>query len=391
MNRRQLSAITFLVLFVVLLYLIGQILKPFFTPILWATIIATLTYPLYQRVLRWTRCRQNVSAALVTLLVVFLAILPAAYITYLGVQETIAAYKDVTEWVEAGGLKRVPELVARLPLIGDFSQELIGGVVVAAGGTLQGSILEGGKSITGFLIAQLGNVAKNTVEIVTDFLIMLFTLFFLLRDGHHLYGALYDAIPLDPDHKAAIAERLNSTVGAVVKGTLLTALAQGAVAGVTYWLLGIPFPVFLGGLSALLALLPVGGTSFVWGPLAVYLFFTAPVWKGIVLIAVGAGLVGLMDNILQPWLIGRKAELPMLFLFFATIGGIAYFGVVGLFLGPIILGILLAAFQIYREEFQSDQFRVVRPATEPASQLDGPNGAPSVAPKAVEQKSVAGR
>jgi predicted PurR-regulated permease PerM len=371
MTRRQLSAITFLVLFGILLYLLGQILRPFFTPILWATIIASFTYPVYERVLRWTRCRENIAAALVTLAVVFVAILPAAYLVYLGIQETIAAYRGASEWIEGGGLKRIPELAARVPGMGHYSQEIIGRGVVAAGG-LQGSILEGGKAITGFLIGQVGNVAKNTVEILTGFLIMLFTLFFLLRDGHRLYGAIYDAIPLAPDHKAAIAARLQTTVGAVVKGTLMTALAQGAVAGITYWILGLPFPVFLGGLTALLAMLPLGGTSLVWGPLSIYLLLTGPIWKGIVLIVLGAGLVGLMDNVLQPWLIGAKAELPMLLLFFVTIGGIAYFGFIGLFLGPIILGILLAAFQIYRDEFQSEQSRVV--AVETRCAPDGQDG-----------------
>jgi predicted PurR-regulated permease PerM len=98
--------------------------------------------------------------------------------------------------------------------------------------------------------------------------------------------------------------------------------------------------------------LPVGGTALVWGPVAVYLFWTAPVWKGLVMIGVGAGLVGLMDNILQPLLVGSKADLPVLFLFFATLGGLAYFGFIGLFLGPILLGIAVTVFQIYRDNYQ---------------------------------------
>jgi predicted PurR-regulated permease PerM len=350
MAQRQLFRITFLILLILLLYQLGLILTPFFMPIMWAIILTRLTYPVHQRLLSWSGGRENLSATLMTLGIVFVAILPAVYLVTLGVQEAIGAYQWVAEWVQGGGLKRLPELFFQLPVIGKFSQELIGRAVVTIG-DLQGSILEGGKAVSGFLIAQAGNVAKNTLAFVADFLIMLFTLFFLHRDGHRLYGILYQAVPLEPDHKAAIIERLNRTVGAVVKGTLLTAMAQGAVAGITYALLGVPFPVFLGGLTALLALVPVGGTALVWGPLAVYLLVTGSIWKGLILLAVGGGLVGLMDNILQPWLIGSKAELPLLFLFFATIGGIAYFGFIGLFLGPIILGIVLAAFEIYREEF----------------------------------------
>jgi predicted PurR-regulated permease PerM len=354
MNRQQFFTATFLLLFVWLLYQLGLILRPFLAPILWAIILSRLSYPLYLRMVAWTRGQESICAGLMTLAVLFVAVLPAVYVVSLGVKESLAAYNGFTAWVQGDGLKRIPEVLTSLPLVGKMSQELIGRAIVAIG-DLPESIVEGSKALGVFLLAQAGNVAKNTAEILTSFLIMLFTLFFILRDGHRFYGALYQAIPLDPEHKAAISERLKNTVDAVVKGVMLTAMAQGAVAGLVYALLGLPFPVFLGGLTALLALLPFGGTAFVWAPLALYLFFTAPIWKGIVLIAVGAGLVGVMDNLLQPWLIGSKADLPMLFLFFACIGGIAHFGLIGLFLGPIILGIVLAAFQIYQDEFQDEE------------------------------------
>ena len=155
-------------------------------------------------------------------------------------------------------------------------------------------------------------------------------------------------------------ERLDHVMVAVVQGTLLTALAQGFTAGLTYWALGVPFSVFLGALSAIFSLLPFGGTALVWGPIAGYLLWTAPVWKGLVLIGIGAGLVGLMDNLLKPLLVGSKADLPVLFLFFASLGGLAYFGFLGLFLGPILLGIALAVFQIYRENYQAQTGLLVK-------------------------------
>jgi len=121
---------------------------------------------------------------------------------------------------------------------------------------------------------------------------------------------------------------------------------------VTYYLLGIPFSIFLGALSGLLAMLPVGGTAIVWGPVALYLLLSGAVVNGIILIGVGAGLVGLMDNLLQPLLVGKQAHLPVFPLFLASFGGLAYLGLLGLFLGPILLAIVLEAFAIYQEEFQ---------------------------------------
>jgi predicted PurR-regulated permease PerM len=251
-------------------------------------------------------------------------------------------------------------LVAGLPLIGHISQELLGRFVLAYG-DLQGSLLEGGKTVSAVLLTGVGGLAKNTLELITDFFIMLFTLFFLFRDGRRLYGAFYEALPIEDTHKAVIFDRLDHTMIAVVRGTLLTALAQGLAAGLAYGALGVPFPVFLGSLSALFSLLPFGGTALVWVPVAAYLFWTAAVWKGIVMIGVGVALIGLMDNFLQPLLVGSGADLPVLFLFFASLGGLAYFGFIGLFLGPILLGIAVAVFQIYRENYQARTDLLVKP------------------------------
>jgi predicted PurR-regulated permease PerM len=140
----------------------------------------------------------------------------------------------------------------------------------------------------------------------------------------------------------------------VVNGTLLTALAQGVTAGLTYYLLGLPFAVFWGALSGLLSLLPVGGTAIVWVPIALYLLLSGAVAKGVILIAVGVVLIGLMDNILHTVLIGGKARLPLLPLYLASFGALAYFGFLGLFLGPILLAVTFEMLVIYQEEYQQE-------------------------------------
>jgi predicted PurR-regulated permease PerM len=351
MSPQVLSA-AFLVLCALLLYVLFLIFAPFLTPILWALILVRLFYPLNQRLMRLMRGRATLSAALSTLAVTFLAVLPVAYLAFLAVTETIHAYQDAMAWVQSGGLKRLPDLVARLPVIGNLSQELLGRFVLAYG-DLQGSLLEGGKAVSGVLLNGVGGLAKNALDLIADFFIMLFTLFFLFRDGHRLYDTFYDVLPIEERHKALIFDRLNHTTIAVVHGTLLTALAQGLAAGLIYWALGVPFPVFLGSLSALFSLFPFGGTAFVWVPVAAYLFWTAAVWKGTVMIVAGVGLVGLMDNVLHPLLVGSEADLPVLFVFFASIGGLAYFGFIGLFLGPILLGIAIEALKIYRNNYQT--------------------------------------
>jgi predicted PurR-regulated permease PerM len=351
-TRRQLFSITFFSIVILLTWQLGIILSPFFYPIMWAVILAATFYPLYRRLLIRLHGRQQLAAAVMTTMVMAIAVLPAVYLIYLGIGEAVQAYETAIQWFREGRLRELGESLSQIPIIGRASQEVFGRLILSNSGQLESSLLEGGKVISTFLLAQGADLAKNALVFVTDFLVMVFTLFFLFRDGDHFYHVWYTAIPLEPDHKAKIFERMNGTIGAVMQGTLLTALAQGTAAGLAYWALGVRFSIFLGALSAVLSLLPFGGTSLVWIPVAIYLFITGSVVKGCIMIGVGVGLVGLLDNLLQPFLIGSKAQLPMLFLFFASLGGLASFGLLGLFLGPIILAVLLEAFHIYQDDFQ---------------------------------------
>jgi predicted PurR-regulated permease PerM len=352
MSRRQLFTVTFLLVFLLLLWELGVILRPFFSPILWAVILATTTYPVYLRLLARVGHRENVAAGVMTGAVVITAVVPAVYGMILAGQQGMEAYEQASEWLKGGHLNDVGALFVNVPGVGSLSQELVGHLIVAGSGQIESSLLEGGKAVSTFLLSQGVDFARNALLIATDFLIMLFTLFFVFRDGAHTCATIIRAIPLEEEHKTKIFERLNTTMKAVVRGTLLTAVAQGATAGVTYYLLGVPFSVFLGALSGLLSMLPVGGTAIVWLPIALYLLLSGAVAKGVILIGVGAGLVGLMDNLLQPLLVGGKARLPVLPLFLASFGGLAYFGFLGLFIGPILLAVVLVTFVIYQKEYQ---------------------------------------
>lgn len=370
MSRRQLFTVTFLIVFLLLLWEMGLILRPFFSPILWAVILATTTYPVYVWLLARVGHRENIAAGIMTGGVVITAVIPSVYGLILAGQQGVEAYEQVSEWLRGGHLKDLGALFAKVPGVGSLSQELVGHIIVGGSGQIETSLLEGGKSVSTFLLSQGVDFARNALLLATDFLIMLFTLFFVFRDGARTYDTIFRAIPLEEEHKAKIFERLSTTMKAVVRGTLLTAVAQGATAGVTYYLLGVPFPVFLGALSGLLSMLPVGGTAIVWAPVALYLLLSGAVAKGVILIGVGAGLVGLMDNLLQPILVGGKARLPVLPLFLASFGGLAYFGFLGLFIGPILLAVVLVTFAIYQEEYQQEGSDIfVGATTDPVEDL----------------------
>lgn len=352
MSRRQLFRVTFLLVFVLLLWELGLILRPFFSPIFWAVILATMMYPVYAWVLARVGHRENIAAGVMTGGAIITAVVPVVYGMVLAGQQGVEAYAQASEWVKEGHLKDFGALLVTVPVVGELSQELLGHAMAASREQVESSLLEGGKAASTFLLSQGVDFAKNALLLATDFLIMLFTLFFVFRDGTHTCDTIFRAIPLEEGHKAKIFERLNTTMKAVMRGTLLTAVAQGATAGVAYYLLGLPFSLLLGALSGLLSMLPVGGTAIVWVPVALYLLLSGAVAKGVILIAVGAGLVGLMDNLLQPLLVGGKARLPVFPLFLATFGALAYFGFLGLFLGPVLLAVVLVTFEIYQKEYQ---------------------------------------
>ena len=178
-----------------------------------------------------------------TLMVLAIAVLPGVYLIFLGINEAVQAYETTAEWFREGGTKDLAVSMSQLLIIDRVSQEVFGRLIVSNSSQFESSVLEGGKVVSSFLLSQGADLAKNAFLFVTDFLVMVFTLFFLFRDGDHFYQTVYAAIPLDPEHKAKIFERMKGTIGAVMQGTLLTALAQGTTAGLTYWALGVRFSI----------------------------------------------------------------------------------------------------------------------------------------------------
>ena len=352
MTRRQVFTGIFLLVFLALLWHLGRILEPFLPPITWAIILATATYPLYSRLWHLLGRRSNLAAGLMTAVVLLAAVLPAVYGAILATQQGVEAYGQVAAWLRAGRIHEVRAWVGEIPGFGPVIQGWVGETILTRSESIQSSILEGGKVVSSFLISQSVDFAMNALMLATNFMVMIFTLFFVFRDGESAFERVCRAIPLEEEHKTKILTRLTSTLHAVVRGTLLTALAQGTVSGIIYYLLDLPFATFFGFLSGILSFLPIGGTALVWIPLSLYLLLSGSVVKAIILIAAGVGFVGLMDNLLQPILVGADARLPLLPLFFVSIGGLAYYGFLGLFLGPILLAAVLETFAIYQDQYQ---------------------------------------
>ncbi|MDE3018975.1 MAG: AI-2E family transporter [Nitrospirota bacterium] len=350
MNQRNLFTVGFFAVLLVLLWQIALMFRPFLLPTVWAVILAHLMFPLHGRLTVLCRGNVTMSAALLTVGIMLLVVVPLVAMGFLLVHEAQAAQMTVAAWIQSGGIQRLPEQLAALPLMGERVQEWVGWFVVTQG-NLDEFVLDSAKALKQFLVEEVTGIVENVFLLSVNFLVMILVLFFLFKDGARLFDGFYRVVPLDKSHKTRIFVRLDQTLRAVVKGVLVAAVAQGFAAGLAYAVLGAPFPMFLTAITMVLAPLPVGGTALVWGPVALYLWWAGPLWKALAMLAWGAGIVTMVDTVLKPWLIGQGAQIPVLFMFFSIVGGLAVYGIVGLFLGPIIVGLLHTAIHIYHEEY----------------------------------------
>lgn len=357
MTRQQLFSLVFFSLLILLLYQIGLMFEPFMFPSLWAGLLAHSAYPLHLRLTGWWGGNRAASAAFLTVAVLAVGVVPLVVMGILLVREAVAAEHAIRLWIAGGGLQQLPDQVAALPVIGAWLRDLLTTTSLQELSAEQ-SVVAGAKVLSQFLVGQMGDLLKNTFVLVTEFFIMLLVLFFLFKDGEDWLTALCDLVPMEESHKRKILLRLDQTIRAVVKGMLVTAIVQGALAGLAYAGLGVPFPVVLTALTIMLAPLPFGGTALIWGPVVVYLLWVGPVGKAVAMLVWGVGVVSMVDQVLRPWLIGQQVQIPTLLLVLSVLGGLALYGLLGLFVGPILVSLLMAAVQIYRDEYHS----AVRPA-----------------------------
>jgi predicted PurR-regulated permease PerM len=354
MTKPQLFTAVFFALFLLLLYQIALMFRPFLFPVLWAGLLAHLTYPLHVRVTSFVRGREIVSAACLTLLVLALVVIPISIMGVLLAREASTAEETIRAWIASGALHTLPEQLRTWPVIGGLLQQFKGSALLTPDSLEQG-LLSAAAFLSRFFLDQVGDLLKNAFLLVTDFFLMLFALFFLFKDGKQWLASLQEVIPLDVSHKQRIVDRMDQTIRAVVKGIGVTAVVQGLVAGLAYGVLEVPFPVVLTAVTVILAPLPFGGTALVWGPVVVYFLMAGPLWKALVMLGWGIGVVSMIDQFLRPWLIGQAVQIPVFFLVFSVLGGLALYGLIGLFVGPVLVSLLMTTIQIYREEYHQDE------------------------------------
>jgi predicted PurR-regulated permease PerM len=352
MTRPQPFTVVFFALLLFLLYQIALVFQPFLFPVLWAALLVHATFPLHDRLTQLCGGRDTLSAAALTIGILALVVVPLVVTGVLLVRETKDAEQAIRGWIAAGGLEQLPAQAAAIPVIGEWMRMLLSGDGLREI-SMEQTVVAGAGFLSQFFVDQMGGLLKNTLLLVADFFIMLLVLFFLYKEGKDWIGILYELIPLDESHKQKIVTRLDQTVRAVIKGMLVTAMVQGLLAGAAYAMLRVPFPIVLTALTIILAPIPFGGTALVWGPVVLYLFWAGFSGKALVMLAWGVGVVSTVDQVLRPWLIGKDVQIPVLFLVFSVLGGLALYGPIGLFIGPVLVSLFMTALQIYREEYHA--------------------------------------
>jgi len=337
--------------------LLYRIVEPFLQPIAWATIFALLLRPAQLRTTRLLRGSPNLAALLLTLAVLVLFIGPLTVLAVAFVSQA----QELTEQLAglAQKLRRhdMTEIMSSPTLRDLFSWIDVQLSISTA--QIQDWALVGVKKLLENLATLGGTAFFGAIGTVLSFTVMMFILFFLLRDGGAIVRSAACFVPLSDERKQQLSIRMELVTRAVVLGSVLTAVIQGALLGIGFAIAGLPAPVVFGVVGAILSVVPFGGTALVWVPAAAFLLFTGDIGHGLFLSAWGLLLVSTVDNFLRPLFISGQSEVPTLAVFIGVLGGLVAFGLIGLFLGPVVIALALTLLKFAAEQ----QARAAPPAS----------------------------
>lgn len=348
LNERSLSRYFFIAILLGTTFVFFWMMKEFLIPVVLAAVFATLFYPLFRRLARAFGGRRTV-AALVTCVILFLVlVIPLYLVAQMVANEAASFYKsaqikaqEIVRQGEAGpiGTLHRSRWVRQLGL-DTFDW--------------RASLKSGASSIGGALATFVNKASRGTIQVVVILFMTLFTLFYFFRDGEGIARRVGLLIPLEPEYKKAIADRFASVSRATVRGTLVIALIQGTLSGLTLWIFGVSSPFLWGVVATLTSIVPLVGAWVVLYPAAFYQMAAGSVWQGVGILIVTVVLIVNIDNVLRPRLVGAEVGMHDLMVFFSTLGGIGLFGPMGFIIGPMIAALFLSILDIYSEKFKAD-------------------------------------
>lgn len=330
----------------VALYLCWAMLQPFIEVLLWAVVLVIVFYPVHKRI-RARVGSPGWSALLSCLLVIITIVVPLTLITF-------AVVRELTHFAQNLQANSESLLDPNSPYVGR-ALSWLGQYVDVEQFRSQQFVADRLKGIGGAIAARTLGFVGGAVGFVVEVFFVIFTMYYLFRDGDRLRAALYDLLPLEEGKAHEIVGRTGEVISASVYGILVIAMIQGVLGGLAFWALGLPSPLLWGVVMIFMSMIPVAGSFVVWVPAAIYLAVTGHWVKAVMLAGWGMFVIGTVDNFLRPKLVGEKTRLHELLIFFSVLGGLQVFGILGLVLGPVIVAITIALLDVLRRADDSTQ------------------------------------
>ncbi len=339
---------TFLLLLILVTILFFRLLLPFFGAIFWAIALTVLFLPLQQLIRQRGRLGPNLAALATLLCCILIVVVPMAIVLSSGVQQGIDLYHklesgeiDYTVYVDRAKAA-FPQVIALLDRVGidpDGLRKQLSDVAVAT---------------SQFVAKRSLTIGQNALNLTVSVVLMLYMTFFFLRDNRSLVDLLIRALPLGDARERLLFSKFAEVTRATVKGNLVVAATQGALGGLIFWILDVQAALLWGVVMAIASLVPAVGAALIWAPVAIYFLLSGDYFSGVVLIVFGAGVIGLVDNVLRPVLVGRDTRMPDYLVLLSTLGGFAMFGINGFVIGPLVAALFLAFWDIFIREFNPE-------------------------------------
>jgi predicted PurR-regulated permease PerM len=333
--EKRVGAVLFYGIVLLLLYFMYLIFAPFIGPLAWAAVLVVFFFPLHKRLEK--RTGATGAAAISTTGVTLILVIPLLLVGAAFVREAIEMAAGMQQNLNAGQFdwaNRAWEWI-QLRIPGESPEDL------------NALVRQGAEKSAAYLAGELGVVLKNVARFFFSLVVMILAMFYFFRDGDDIMDRLRRTLPFDEEHRDRVLSEARELIFASVLSSLATAVLHGFIGGVMFLILGISAALFWGVMMAFFSMLPVVGSSVIWLPAAIWLIATGHTARGIVLAAVCAGVIAVVENILRPALIGGRVQLSGLLIFISVLGGIAAFGVLGIVLGPIIVATTASVLALY--------------------------------------------
>lgn len=340
-DRNQLAKFIFLVFLTgLLLYICWLMLTPFISILLWSAILVFIFNPLYKKLLKKTG-NHPVSAITTILAALVIFIIPLMIISASAISE-LSGFSGIS----ADEIKLILTDFknSRLSFIYDYLNRFVNIDNFLKPEDIKSVI----SKFSDLIFSASMYLIEGAFGLVVSLVISVFVMFYLFRDSDKILNDIPEILPMDNSQAKLLFSETSDLINATIRGTLFIALIQGVLTGIIFWLLGVPGFILLGMLAMIFSMIPSGGTAFITVPVIIGLLISGDIWRAVILSAYAAFVIGMVDNFLLPKLIKQKVKMNELFIFFSVLGGLQLFGLLGLFLGPIVLALALGVFKVFR-------------------------------------------